>query len=84
MRMDGQTIVFMGTAVAMLALMTAFALRCEAKTRAYKWARRAFWALAALWCGGAVGLSLNPFNAALVACFGAPAYAALWTLSLFP
>ncbi len=78
-----ETIGFMATAAAMVALMAAFALRCEAETAAYKITRRIFWAVAALWCGSCVGLSLNAFNTALVACLGTPAYAALFALSRF-
>ncbi len=81
--MNTEMIGQMAAAAAMIALMTAFALRCEAKTAAYRIARRVFWAAAALWCGSAVGLSVNAFNTAAVACLGAPAYAALFALSRF-
>lgn len=81
--MNLDTLRFMATATAMIALLTAFALRSEAETAAYKITRRIFWAVAALWCGSSVGLSLNLFTAGVVACFGAPAYAALIALSRF-
>ena len=84
MRVNMEILSQMVAAAAMIGLMTAFALRCEARTPAYRAARRVFWAAAALWCSSAAGLSLNLFTAAAVAVFGAPAYAALLALSRFP
>ena len=81
--MERDTLLFMAAAAIIIALMAAFALRSEAQTKAYRAARRIFWAIAALFCGSVIGLTLNPLNAWLVACLGAPAYAALFAVSLF-
>lgn len=71
-------------AVAILtALLLCFSLSARPKTRAYRLARRVFWALVFLQGAHAWGLlGVNAVNTAAVAALGLPGCAALLTLAL--
>ena len=73
----------MALTAAFLALLTAFALRVPLEGRLSRVCRRAFWAGALLWAGGALGgVGLNGVTLTATATLGLPGYAALTVLRL--
>lgn len=71
-----------GVAV-LTALLLCVSLSARPQTRAYRLARRVFWAVVFLQGANSLGLlGLNAVNAAAVAALGLPGCAALLTLAL--
>lgn len=66
-----------------IVLLMCFSLSSRGSSPLYRWARRIFWAAAALLLGGGLQFpGINPVNWAVASCLGAPGYLALCALSL--
>lgn len=76
--MDGEHWLFLLAVALGMGLLACFSLEARPNGRLYRWARRVFWAGAALYLGGMMGgVPLNGLSLAVTAMLGAPGYGAL-------